>query len=131
MRSLTYCLSSLSSVHSVHGRQSHPWNSSGRGKFLFITRQQPRGQPSRTPLRRADGKDGQAPPGVEKDFWADEKFDILGKVAQGAVPVILALAVATGFFAAKTYNEGAVVFMEPAKGEDRPAAFFPADEPKL
>ncbi|KAK3268955.1 hypothetical protein CYMTET_22572 [Cymbomonas tetramitiformis] len=51
----------------------------------------------------------QPPPNApEKDFWENENFDVIGKIAPFAGFLIAALGVAVGFFASSTYNEGAI-----------------------
>ena len=50
-----------------------------------------------------------------------EQWEIFGKVASFALPALVALAAAVGFFAAQTYEQGATVFMESAKSPDTSA----------
>jgi len=44
----------------------------------------------------------------EPDFWEGEKWENFGTVAQFAGTIIAVLAVGVGFFAANSYNDGAV-----------------------
>lgn len=53
-----------------------------------------------------------------------ENWDALGKVATFALPVVVALAVAVGFFAAQTYNQDATVFLENAKSPEDTARLY-------
>jgi len=53
-----------------------------------------------------------------------ENWDSLGKVATLALPVLVALAVAVGFFAAQTYNQDATVFLENAKSPEDTARLY-------
>jgi len=65
------------------------------------------------------------PPEYERDFWEDPKFDILGSLMQYFIPVFVVLGLVVGGIAAKSFNEGATSYLEPASSETTSAEIVP------
>ena len=91
----------------------------------------PRAQPSgrhRAP-RLAASDDGDKPPAadVENDFWEGEQWEGFGNVASVTIPTLVVLALGVGFIAAQTYEDGATVFLENARGPEDTARLYTLD----
>jgi hypothetical protein len=65
-------------------------------------------------------------PPVRADFWSDSRWDVVGSAAGAAIPLFAVLAVGIGFFAARTYADGATVYLVPATSAEESAKLFPA-----
>lgn len=62
------------------------------------------------------------------DPWEGEQFEVVGKLASLAIPIIAAAAVGIGLFATSTYNEGATVFLDAPKSQQDSAKLIPAEQ---
>jgi hypothetical protein len=70
-------------------------------------------------------------PPVPADFWSDSRWDVVGSAAGIAIPLFAVLAVGIGFFAARTYADGATVYLVPATSAEESAKLFPAADTPL
>lgn len=57
-----------------------------------------------------------------------DQWEIFGKAAAAAIPVMMLLAVGVGFFAAQTYENGASVFLESPSSPTEPARLVPLEQ---
>lgn len=53
-----------------------------------------------------------------------DQWELVGKAAGAFVPVLALAALATGFFASSTYNEGATVFITTPTSQEETVQFF-------
>jgi hypothetical protein len=53
-----------------------------------------------------------------------ENWELLGKAASFALPVLILAGVGIGFFAAQTYNQDATVFLESPKSQEDTAKLY-------
>jgi len=60
------------------------------------------------------------------DFWEGAQFEVIGKTAGFAIPVIVVLLVLVGFFAASSYDGGATSVMRPATSPEDTGSIVPA-----
>lgn len=65
------------------------------------------------------------PEPAEKDFWEGSRFDVIGKTAGFAVPVLIVLGVLIGLFAASGYNGGATRVVQPPTSAEDNARIVP------